>query len=95
MKMRRWFLVLGIFGLSATIATGNEPRTATRNVVLVTADGVRWQDVFRGADRALLNKPDGGCSDVEAIRHEFWRKTQEARREALMPFLWTVVARRG
>ena len=24
--------------------------SATRNVVLVTADGVRWQDVFRGAD---------------------------------------------
>ena len=55
----------------------------------------RWQDVFRGADPALLNKPAGGVADVEAIRRDFWRETPEARREALMPFLWTVIARHG
>jgi hypothetical protein len=79
----------------AAVAVGDEPRTATRNVVLVTSDGLRWQDVFRGADPALLNKPNGGITDVEATRRAFWRETPEARREALMPFLWGVVARRG
>jgi Type I phosphodiesterase / nucleotide pyrophosphatase len=93
--IRRVIFVLTIWPTFAAIAAGEEPRTATRNVVLVTADGLRWQDVFRGADPALLNQPDGGVSDVVAIRREFWRETQEARREALMPFVWTVVARRG
>ena len=28
----------------------------TRNVILVIADGVRWQEVFTGADPSLLNE---------------------------------------
>ncbi len=93
--IRRVMFVLATWLSFAAIAAGVEPRPATRNVVLVTADGVRWQDVFRGADPALLNQPDGGVADVEAIRREFSRATPEARREALMPFLWTVLVRRG
>ena len=71
------------------------PRPATRNVVLVTTDGLRWQEVFRGADDSLLNKKDGGVADPDALRRAFWRETPEARREALLPFLWSTVARRG
>ena len=93
--IRRVIFVLAIWPTLTAIAADEQPRTATRNVVLVTSDGLRWQDVFRGADPALLNQPDGGVSDVEAIRREYWRETPEARRETLMPFLWTVVARRG
>jgi prepilin-type processing-associated H-X9-DG protein len=93
--IHRVIFVLAIWPTLTAIAAGEEPRTATRNVVLVTSDGLRWQDVFRGADPALLNQPDGGVTDVAAIRREYWRETPEARREALMPFLWTVVARRG
>lgn len=93
--IHRVIFVLAIWPTLTAIAAGEQPRTATRNVVLVTSDGLRWQDVFRGADPALLNQPDGGVSDVGAIRREYWRETPEARREALMPFLWTVVARRG
>jgi hypothetical protein len=93
--IRRMIFVLAALPTLAAISAGDEPRSVTRNVVLVTTDGLRWQDVFRGADPALLNARDGGVSDVEAIRRDFWRETPEARREALMPFLWTVVARRG
>ncbi len=32
----------------------------TRNVILVIADGVRWQEVFTGADATLLNGEAGG-----------------------------------
>ena len=85
----------GLSMSATTAALGIEPRPATRNVVLVTADGVRWQEVFRGADETLLNQKDGGVSDVDALRRDFWRRTPEARREALMPFLWSVVARQG
>ena len=71
------------------------PRPTTRNVVLVTTDGLRWQEVFRGADDSLLNKKDGGVADPDALRRAFWRETPEARREALLPFLWSTVARQG
>ena len=63
------------------------------NVILVTIDGFRWQEVFSGADEALLAKP--AVSDPAEIRKAFWRESAEARREALLPFLWTVLAREG
>jgi hypothetical protein len=64
-------------------------------VVLVTIDGLRWQEVFAGADATLLEAPAGGEGDLESARQRFWRDTPEARREALMPFLWGTLARSG
>jgi hypothetical protein len=77
-------------------AEGRSPTsTKTENVILITTDGVRWQDVFGGADVELLNKEHGGVDDVAALKEAYWRATPEARRTALMPFLWGVVARHG
>lgn len=67
----------------------------TRNVVLVMTDGLRWQEVFRGADAALMNQENGAVRDVEALKKCYWRETPQARREVLMPFLWSTVAPQG
>jgi hypothetical protein len=67
----------------------------TENVVLITIDGLRWQEVFGGADAALLDEEHGAVDDVEALQEAFWRETAEGRRAALMPFFWSVVAREG
>ena len=69
--------------------------TKTENVILVTADGLRWQEVFAGADAALMNKTDGGVADVPALERAYWRPTAEERRRALMPFVWEVVVPQG
>lgn len=62
----------------------------TRNVVLMMVDGLRWQEVFRGAEPALLDTvPD------EGTRTTFGGATPAARRAALLPFLWSTVAGRG
>ena len=62
-----------------------------RNVVLVTIDGLRWQEVFRGADEALMDKTAGGVPEnvLAALRHDFLADTAEERRERLMPFSGT------
>jgi hypothetical protein len=68
----------------------------TRNVVLIVSDGLRWQEIFTGADPTLLNEKHGGIWDKEAdLRREFWRDDAAERRKALFPFLWTTVAARG
>jgi hypothetical protein len=67
----------------------------TRNVVLITTDGLRWQEVFTGAEKELINKQVGGVADVKAIEAKFWRETPEARRLALLPFFWNKIAREG
>lgn len=67
----------------------------TRNVVLVTTDGLRWQELFTGAEKALISKQPGGVVDVKSIEAKFWRETPEERREALLPFFWKTIAREG
>jgi len=68
----------------------------TRNVVLIVSDGVRWQEVFTGADATLLNEKDVGIWDKEEdLRREFWRADATERRKALFPFLWSTVAVHG
>jgi hypothetical protein len=89
------FLCLGS-GLEAQI-----PQThKTENVIVVMLDGMRWEEVFHGADAALIKTlgPAGlGAAKERAALAEqrYWRESDEERRKALMPFLWSVVASQG
>ncbi|MGK0520359.1 MAG: hypothetical protein ACJAUC_003064, partial [Planctomycetota bacterium] len=67
----------------------------TENVLLVTLDGLRWQDVFGGADNRMMNVTDGGVKDLLATRKRFTRGDKLKNREVLMPFLWQVIAKQG
>ena len=67
----------------------------TQNVFLIISDGLRWQEVFNGPEEPLINKESGGVLDTNALRRAFWRDTPEARRAALLPFIWTEIARHG
>jgi hypothetical protein len=68
---------------------------AADRILIVTLDGLRWQELFGGAQPELISKPAGGVADTASTLRRYWRETAEARREALMPFLWGVVAGRG
>lgn len=72
----------------------------TENVIVVMMDGMRWEEVFRGADPALIKTlgPDalGAPKERAALAEQrYWRATAEERRKALMPFLWSKVAADG
>lgn len=67
----------------------------SENVILFTLDGLRWQEVFAGADPALMNKEAGGVDDVEALRQEFWADDVDERRRLLLPFFWDVLVPSG
>ncbi len=72
----------------------------TENVIVVMLDGMRWEEVFRGADPALIKTmgPEGLDAAKErsaAAQERYWRPTAEERRKALMPFLWSRVASDG
>lgn len=72
----------------------------TRNVILVTIDGLRWQEVFFGADEKLMtsDKVAGGgvpAGELTALRADFSAPTPGQQREKLMPFFWGTVVPRG
>jgi hypothetical protein len=79
------FLFLSVVALPAA-------ELKTKNVLLIMNDGVRWQEVFGGADELLLKNSGAG---VNKLRAAFWRGTPDERRKALAPFLWEQFALRG
>jgi len=87
--------VFAITFLGGTALAQAPAEHKTRHIIFVMTDGLRWQEVFGGADAALVNKKNGKVAKEAALRTAYWRETPEARREALMPFLWTVVAKQG
>ena len=97
--MKRLSVLLALvaaFGLSAAGAQTTQPlpkAALTKYVILVLSDGLRWQEVYRGADSTLLRRKY--VQDTTVLKREFWRDTPHARREALLPFLWGTVSRRG
>lgn len=66
-----------------------------RNVVLIMLDGLRWQEVFGGADSLLIHSTSGGSADTLATRKAYWRGTAMARRHLLLPFIWDTISRNG
>ena len=80
---------------AAAVMLAAAPAQKTRAVIFVMTDGLRWQEVFRGADAALMDQEHGGVKDAGPLRRDYWRETPQDRREALMPFLWRDIAKAG
>jgi hypothetical protein len=95
--MRR---IPGLLGtLACLIAAAGAPAAPaqTRNVVLIVSDGLRWQEVFTGADPLLLDDKQAGGSwtPTAELRQKYWHPDPAERRKLLFPFLWGTVAARG
>lgn len=85
-----------VFAFIGFNVLGQTPKTTrTENVFLILVDGLRWQEVFYGADTTMMNKANGEVADSVALRKAYWRDTPETRRATLMPFLWNVVGKQG
>ncbi len=67
---------------------------APQNVVLVTLDGVRWQEVFNGADSKLINNKDF-VKQPALLKSQFWHESVQQRQQLLMPFLTQTIAKQG
>ena len=98
MRHLRQHLVLGLLAASVfwAVAVGQagEPRK-TQNVIFVMTDGLRWQEMFCGADASLLNGSNHEKYNIARVKGQYCRETAEASREALLPFVWQVVAKQG
>ncbi len=92
-------MLLGLVVLASTTGLARQLAAAeatrkTHNVIYVTLDGLRWQEVFGGAQEAFVSK-HCGVRDVDDIRRRYLQSTPEERRSALMPFFWSVIAKEG
>jgi membrane-anchored protein YejM (alkaline phosphatase superfamily) len=85
-------IILTLLSVVISLAS-HAQKTKTENVILITLDGMRWQEVFSGAEQRLIKKKF--TKDSAVIVNTYWATTPEARREKLMPFFWKTIAKQG
>lgn len=70
-------------------------QSSQQNIVIITTDGLRWQEVFKGMDSAIANKKKFNQGDSNYIYKNYWAATEEERRKKLMPFTWSILNEQG
>ena len=92
MKKRNILIILLM--LVAFIGNAQKKAVKTPKIILITLDGLRWQEVFTGADPLLVSNKEY-VNDTSSLKTNFWRNSAEERRKVLMPFLWNKVSKMG
>lgn len=82
-----------IFALTIGATSCFAQTKKTKNLIIITLDGMRWQEVFRGADSAMINSKY--TEDKDEVRKKYWTASLEERRKLLFPFLWNTLAKQG
>jgi hypothetical protein len=82
------------FALALTPLQFSSAAEPNGNLVLVTLDGVRWQEVFGGVDLDLI-EDDRFTNDADFLRKKYWHEKRVERRKRLFPFLWSVIESNG
>ena len=65
------------------------------NIIIITTDGLRWQELFKGMDSAIANNKSFNQKDSAGIFKKYWSEDENERRKKLMPFMWNTVAAKG
>jgi hypothetical protein len=96
MRLTRLLPLLLLLAIPGPVLAANLPRR-TENVIVVTLDGLRWQEFFTGADETLIDVKAGGVreGELDGLKKRYWRSTLEERREVLLPFVWGTIAKQG
>jgi hypothetical protein len=82
--------------LSSLAASAQTSANKTHNILFVMTDGMRWQEMFHGADPTLLTpERNWHGRSVDGLKKQFLVGTPEENRTALMPFVWGTIARQG
>ena len=94
--MRNILALLLLCSVATPLRADDKPlERKTENVIFVTTDGLRAEEVFNGAEELLLTKENGGVADVEGARKVYWDDSPAKRREAILPFFWKTIAHEG
>ncbi|MEN8251534.1 MAG: alkaline phosphatase family protein [Bacteroidota bacterium] len=76
------------------VISESSSKLKTENLIFITLDGLRWKEMFTGADSVLINSKKF-VNDRTALKKSFWRETAHERREALLPFFWSCIVEKG
>ena len=78
------------FGLCCFVLTSK----AADNLILVSIDGLRWQEVFQEYQDDVLDLETFEEQKAGLVK-QFSGTSAESKRQKLMPFLWRVLVKEG
>jgi hypothetical protein len=90
MRCLRPILLSALWIAIAVAWVDTQTNTRQENVILMTLDGARVEEIFGGMDLEVLRstlRPGQKVEDSPAYRR-FWAETAKERREKLLPFFW-------
>jgi len=90
--MKKLLFVVALIFIHTNLV--GQKATKTENLILITLDGMRWQEVFGGAEGKIITSKKF-VDDTSALKKSYWAETPGERREKLMPFFWQVIAAKG
>ena len=69
---------------------GHAKEEVAENLVLVTVDGLRWQELFGGIDKELMRSRKAGVKRKadHALMERLWHDDPNVRRARLFPHFW-------
>lgn len=86
------FILLGFTSLFTLVECISQ---RAENIIIITTDGFRWQELFKGMDSAIANNPKFNQGDSAYIFERYWSKNENERRKKLMPFFWNTIVNHG
>ena len=93
-----WFTstILALCTLLTSIANAQtNPKPLAKNIIIVTLDGMRWQEVFNGMDTSIADQKQFIHDDSAYTFHTYWDESPDIRRKKLFPFLWSAFVQSG
>ena len=84
-------LTLALFFLATLSLAQNK----TENIIIVTTDGFRWQEVFGGMDKEIAVNKKFNQYDSTEIFKQYWSDDVNERRKKLLPFVWNTIVEKG
>lgn len=67
----------------------------TENIIVITTDGFRWQEVFKGLDPAIANDKKFNQGDSTYIYKNYAGADYASSRKKIMPFFWSEIVSKG
>jgi hypothetical protein len=77
-----------------SLAGSCQDTRCTRNIFIITIDGIRWEEIFKGANPMLISDKRF-TENGDLARLMFIGKNEEENRKKLLPFFWNVIQERG
>ena len=84
-----------LFCIAIVFICANAAAQKVENLIVITTDGLRWQELFNGMDTALANNRRFNQDDSAYLYQKYGAADLQERRNKLMPFMWSTLAQQG